>query len=220
MSIMVRNEDKDKINSFPYTPRTHLTLKDERFISFYAGDLHFLVSCAGWLVTHIYELYIFEKAIFKKNFVVMNQKTRQIGILDIGYSNYILETLYYEFIQISYIKKFTTIFNDDTLSHFFSPTLLRGEIIQPFQSEMFAKKLCYYEIENIDNPCIITLAVNPKEYLEMLKNLILNKKYKGIKKGSTGLGFENFVEKIKPLVKFETFKKLPVDQKQVSRFSR
>ena len=85
---------------------------------------------------------------------------------------------------------------------------------------MFAKKLCYYEIGNIDNPCIITLAVNPKEYLEMLKNLILNKKYKGIKKGSTGLGFENFVEKIKPLVKFETFKKLPVDQKQVSRFSR
>ena len=150
----------------------------------------------------------------------MNQKTRQIGILDIGYSNYILETLYYEFIQISYIKKFTTIFNDDTLRHFFSPTLLRGETIQPFQSEMFAKKICYYEIENIDNPCIITLAVNPKEYLEMLKNLILNKKYKGIKKGSTGLGFENFVEKIKPLVKFETFKKLPVDQKQVSRFSR
>ena len=150
----------------------------------------------------------------------MNQKTRQIGILDIGYSNYILETLCYEFIQISYIKKFTTIFIDDTFRHFFSPTLLRGEIIQPFQSEMFAKKLCYYEIENIDNPCIITLAVNPKEYLEMLKNLILNKKYKGIKKGSTGLGFENFVEKIKSLVKFETFKKLPVDQKEVSRFSR
>ena len=90
MSIMVRNEDKDKINSFPYTSRTHLTLKDERFISFYAGDLHFLVSCAGWLVTHIYELYIFEQAIFLKNFLVMNQKTRKIGILDIGYSNYIL----------------------------------------------------------------------------------------------------------------------------------
>ena len=41
MSIMVRNEDKDKINSFPYTSRTHSTLKDERFIPFCAGDLHF-----------------------------------------------------------------------------------------------------------------------------------------------------------------------------------
>ena len=90
MSIMVRNEDKDKVNSFPYTSRTRSTLKDERCIPFYAGDLHFLVSCAGWLVTHIYEVYIFEQAIFLKNFVVMNQKTRQIGILDIGYSNYIL----------------------------------------------------------------------------------------------------------------------------------
>ena len=33
------------------------------------------------------------------------------------------------------------------------------------------KKLGYYEIENISNPCIWTLAVNQKEYLEMFKNL-------------------------------------------------
>ena len=31
------------------------------------------------------------------------------------------------------------------------------------------KKLGYYEIENIGNPCILTLAVNPKGYLEMLR---------------------------------------------------
>ena len=81
------------------------------------------------------------------------------------------------------------------------------------------KKLGYYEIKNIGNPCIITMAVNPKEYLEMLKNLILDKKHKGIKKGSTGLGFENFAERIKSLVNFETFEKPPVGQKEVSRFS-
>ena len=44
------------------------------------------------------------------------------------------------------------------------------------RKESRRKKLGYYEIENIDNPCILTLTVNPKEYLEMLKNLILNKK--------------------------------------------
>ena len=54
------------------------------------------------------------------------------------------------------------------------------------------KKLSYYEIENISNPCNLTLAVNPKEYLKMLKDPLINKKHKGIKKGSTGLGFENF----------------------------
>ena len=37
------------------------------------------------------------------------------------------------------------------------------------------KKLGYYEIENIDNPCILILAINPEEYLE----LFLDKKLKG-----------------------------------------
>ena len=54
------------------------------------------------------------------------------------------------------------------------------------------KKLGYYEIENIDNPCLVTIAVNSKEYLEVLKNLKLNKKHKGIKKGSSRMDFENF----------------------------
>ena len=62
------------------------------------------------------------------------------------------------------------------------------------------------------------LAVNPKEYLEMLKNFILNKKHKGIKKVSRGMGFENFGERIKSLVNFETFEKPPAEYKEVSRF--
>ena len=48
----------------------------------------------------------------------------------------------------------------------------------------------YYENEHMDNPCIVTLAVNPKEYLEIFKDRFLNKKHKGIKKGSSDLGFE------------------------------
>ena len=39
--------------------------------------------------------------------------------------NFILESLDDGFIEISYIKKFPTIFNDDTFSNLFSPTLLR-----------------------------------------------------------------------------------------------
>ena len=34
-----------------------------------------------------------------------------------------------------------------------------------------------------------------------------NKKHKGIKKGSSGMNYENFAERIKPLYDFNTYKK-------------
>ena len=77
MSIIQRNEDKDKINPFPYTSKTHSTLKKKKFIPLYAEDLHFLMKRAAWLVTHIYEHYTFEQSKFKKDFIVRNQKSRQ-----------------------------------------------------------------------------------------------------------------------------------------------
>ena len=76
------------------------------------------------------------------------------------------------------------------------------------------KKLGYYKIENIDNICLLTLAVNAKVYLELLKDMLLNKK-----QGSTGISLEYFVQRIKSLVSFDTFEKPPLNQKQVSRFS-
>ena len=77
LSIMVRDKEKEKINSFPYSSKTHLTLKEKKYITLHAEDLHFLITRAGWLITHIYEHYTFEKSKFKKDFVVMNQKARQ-----------------------------------------------------------------------------------------------------------------------------------------------
>ena len=50
------------------------------------------------------------------------------------------------------------------------------------KKESRKKKLGYYEVENINNLCIITLVVNPKEYLEVFKDFKLNAKHKGIKK--------------------------------------
>ena len=63
------------------------------------------------------------------------------------------------------------------------------------------------------------MAVNPKEYLELFKEINLNKKHKGIKKGSSQLGFENFSQIIKSLVNFDTFEKPPCDTKKVSRLT-
>ena len=77
MSVIVRDEEKEKINRFPYHSKTHSTLKEKKFVTLYAEDLHFLISRAGWLVTHIYAHYTFKQSKFKKDFVIINQKSRQ-----------------------------------------------------------------------------------------------------------------------------------------------
>ena len=66
------------------------------------------------------------------------------------------------------------------------------------------KVLGLCEVEHIDDPCYVTLAVNPKEYFEYFKSDNVNKKHKGIKKGSAGMEYENYAERIKPLFDFET----------------
>ena len=140
---------KEKINTFSYDSKTHSTLKEKKIISLYAEDLHFLKTRAGWLVTHIYAHYTFEQSKFKNGFVVMNQKARQtveskvekdfykllnnsnFGI-DCGNAvdNCTLEPIYDDFSEITYIKSYAAIFNDDSFRDFFSPPLLREEIIQ------------------------------------------------------------------------------------------
>ena len=61
------------------------------------------------------------------------------------------------------------------------------------------KQMGLFEIENIDNPNVCTIAVNPKEYFEKFKNRDINKKHKGVKRGTRGMMFENYAQRIKRL---------------------
>ena len=81
------------------------------------------------------------------------------------------------------------------------------------------KKKLGYETEHIHNLCCVILAVNPKEYFEIFKNYNSNKKHKGIKKGSHGMEFENYTNRIKSLVNFDAFEKSPTEFKEVSHFT-
>ena len=74
-------------------------------------------------------------------------------------------------------------------------------------------------MESIDDPCLVTLPVNPKEYFEYFKSENVNKKHKGIKKGSAGMEYENYSQRIKPLRDFDSFKKPTKDCKPVVRIS-
>ena len=144
MSILVRNEEKDTINSFRYSSKTHSTLQCKKYIPLYAEHLYFLIKRAGWLVTHVYEHFTFEQSKFKKDFIVMNQKARQKATSSVErdfykllsnsnfgidcqnkINNCILEPLYDEISEISYIKKFCTIFGNDNYRDFFFSTVMR-----------------------------------------------------------------------------------------------
>ena len=74
------------------------------------------------------------------------------------------------------------------------------------------KKLGYFEIEHTDDPCILTIACNPKEYFEIFEDKNINKKHKGVKKGSSGLCFENVSNRVKST----RLKTPPTNLKEVS----
>ena len=50
------------------------------------------------------------------------------------------------------------------------------------RKENLKKCLGYFEIERIDNPCILTIACNPKEYYEVFEDREVNKNIRGLKK--------------------------------------
>ena len=79
------------------------------------------------------------------------------------------------------------------------------------------KKVGLYEVESVDNPNVVTIAVNPKEYLEVFRNKELNKKHKGIKKSTPGMNFESFSTRIMDTREYNFAQKKSQSLKQ-SRF--
>ena len=61
------------------------------------------------------------------------------------------------------------------------------------------KQMGLFEIENIDNQNICTIAINPKEYFEKFKNRKINKKHKGVRRDIPGMSFESYAARIKNL---------------------
>ena len=139
--IMRRAQNKDKkdeIASLPFNSKTHATLNKKIFFFFYAEDLYFLTTHAGWKVTKIYNHYTFKQDTFKRDFVVMNQNARKTAETKVekdfykllnnsnfgnnrqnNLGNCQLELLYDGLDEISYIKKLTNVLQDQRYKDFF-----------------------------------------------------------------------------------------------------
>ena len=75
---VMRVNDMGVLYAYKATTKTHSTMDKKIFIPLYAEDLHFLIKRYGWLVTKIYSHFTFEQAMFKKEFVIMNQVSRRM----------------------------------------------------------------------------------------------------------------------------------------------
>ena len=64
------------------------------------------------------------------------------------------------------------------------------------------KQAGLFQIENIDKPNIITIALNPKEYYERFYDHSDNKKHKWLKKSTPGMDFDSYSERLADLNEF------------------
>ena len=139
-----------KPETFRCTAKSHATMFPKKCIPLYIEDLRFLIKRAGWIVTKLYSHFTFEQDAFKKDFVLMNQKSRQNAKNDIeknfyklmnnsnfGFdcrnnaNNFKFEPLINEIDELTYIKKYHNLF-DSKIKSFVSSSILEENINQNF----------------------------------------------------------------------------------------
>ena len=81
---------------------------------------------------------------------------------------------------------------------------LSAELWEKFNSwnKDLKKQVGLFEIENIDKPNVITIALNPKEYYEHFNDHSDHKKHKRMKKSTRGMDFDSYSERLADLTRF------------------
>ena len=147
--------DKGKPKTKKIGPQFHSTLLPKTFIPIYLEELKFLITRCGRVVTKLYKHYYFEQARFKRDFILMNQKSRQESLTEIdknffkllnnanfGYDcrnnldNCVFEPIYDEIGKISYLRNYHKSLFDAKISFFVNSALLEKETDKKFNDEM------------------------------------------------------------------------------------
>ena len=166
-------KDGAKPRSYRCTAKSHATLLPKVCIPLYIEDLRFLIKRASWKVTKLYSHFTFEQDTIKKDFVLMNQKSRQNAKNDIEKNFYKLmnnanfgfdcrnnadnlkfQLLIDEINEITYIKRYHNLF-DPKIKKFVSSKILEDHTEQDFNQNLFKikdddpyKQLRKVELEN------------------------------------------------------------------------
>ena len=70
------------------------------------------------------------------------------------------------------------------------------------RNESLRKRVGFFERENIDEPNIITIALNRKEYYERFADTSDNKKHRGLKKSTPDLDFDSYSNRLSDLTEY------------------
>ena len=152
------SKDGNKPRSYRCTSKSHATLLPKTCIPLYLEDLRFLIKRAGWKVTKLYSHFTFEQDTFKKEFVLMNQRSRQNAKNDIEKNFYKLmnnanfgfdcrnnadnlkfDPLIDEINEITYIKRYHNLF-DPKVQKFVSSKILEDHIEKEYNDNLFKIK--------------------------------------------------------------------------------
>ena len=110
-------------------------------------------------------------------------------------------------INFIFICDFGCIVDEDTARKIIFEVMITSKILKRLdlsdefwaqfnvQDKKFKKQVGLFEAENINKANVVTVAINPKEYLEEFEDLSINKKHKGIKKGTPGMDFSAYCSK-------------------------
>ena len=220
LELFSKNQ-KDKPRSYVCTAKSHATLLPKTCIPLYIEDLRFLIKRAGWKVTKLYSHFTFEQDTFKKDFVLMNQKSRQNATNDIEKNFYKLmnnanfgfdcrndanslkfDPLIDEINEITYIKKYHNLF-DPKIKKFVSSKILEDHIEKEYTDELF-------KIKDDDPFKSLRISQLQNEKLKQLDGVECfkreeRKRKKRIKKDDLDLRTEKLLQdtRVKTMIDFE-----------------
>ena len=105
---------------------------------------------------------------------------------------------------VSEDKAQNIIFDVMLKSKVFNRLDLSAEFYEQFncRNEDLRKRVGLFEIESIDKPNVITIALNPKEYYERFIDHSDNKKHKGLKKSTPGMDFDSYSTRLSDLTEY------------------
>ena len=98
---------------------------------------------------------------------------------------------------------FEVIIKNDVLHRFGTSHTFREKY--GVRNEYLKKKLGCFSIENIEDPCVVTVAVNPKQYFQEFESRSISKKHKGLRKEASGVESEDYAKRINSIGEIETF---------------